>query len=38
MSTIKPRRLLSAAITILLVASAFVGLFAVGATIAGLLI
>jgi hypothetical protein len=39
MSTIEPRRWVSAAITIVLVGSAFVGLlFAVGAAIAGLLI
>jgi len=38
MSTIEPRRWASAAITIVLVGSAFVGLFAVGAAIAGLLI
>ena len=38
MSTIELRRWTSAAITIVLVASAFVGLFAVGAAIAGLLV
>jgi len=38
MSTIEPRRWASAAINIVLVGTAFVGLFAVGAAIAGLLI
>jgi len=38
MSTIEARRWVSAAISIVLVGSAFVGLFAVGAAIAGLLI
>jgi hypothetical protein len=38
MSTIEPRRWASTAGTVVLVASVFVGLFAVGAAIAGLLV
>ena len=38
MSTIEPRRWASAAVNVVLVGAAFVGLFAVGAAIAGLLV